>query len=338
MAQPTHTVAIAFVRSAVRALEAQARLAALREAGIAPELLAVPAARVPAPAFATLWLAVARILGDEFFGLDARSMKPGSFALLCHALAGCGTVGRGLERALRGFSLFLDDIDARLVVESERARIVISNRIGAVPDTADARRFADETLLVMLHGLMCWLAGRRVTLDAAQWAHPTPPHADEYRRMFSPQLAFDAAATAIDFDARLLAAPAASSPSALKAFLRDAPQSVFLKQTAGPATSDLVRRRCRQALARGEAPPSLDVLAADLNLSPATLRRRLVAEGANWQAVKDDERRRLALARLAAGGTTVAALAEQLGFQDARTLYRAFRKWTGQAPGTWKSR
>ncbi len=79
-------------------------------------------------------------------------------------------------------------------------------------------------------------------------------------------------------------------------------------------------------------------LATALKMSPATLRRRLAAEGASWQALKDAERRSLALAQLDDGRTTVAALAERLGFQDPSTFYRAFRKWTGQAPGAWRRR
>ena len=93
-------------------------------------------------------------------------MKVGSFAMLCHALAGQPTLGAALRQALRGFELFLDDISAALRVAGGLASVVISNRIAAGPlainpqdaDALDARRFADETLLVMVHGLMCWLA------------------------------------------------------------------------------------------------------------------------------------------------------------------------------------
>lgn len=338
MAQPSHTVAIAFARSAVRALGGDSRAAVLHEAGIAPELLALPGARLPAPAFAALWLAVARVLDDEFFGLDSRRMKPGSFALLCHALAGAGTVGRGIERALRGFGLFLDDIEARLAVDGGKARIVIANRIVAEPDTADARRFADETLLVMLLGLMCWLAGRRVPLIALQWAHPAPAHADEYRRMFTPALAFATPATAIEFDSRVLAAPSAVTPSSLKAFLRAAPQSVFLKHSAHRAWGERVRRQLRLALDEGREPPTVETLADTFSVSPATLRRRLDAEGVQWQALKDELRRDLAIHLLSGAGSSVGEVADRLGYNDAATFHRAFRRWTGSPPGAYRGR
>lgn len=341
----TTTVSCAFVRSAVLALDAARRQAVLQTAGISPDVLTQPAARVPAAAFARLWIAVARLLDDEFFGLDARRMKVGTFAMLCHALAGAATVGAALRQANRSFGLFLDDMDVGLRISSGSASLVITNRIAAGrlalhphdPAALDARRFADETLLVMLHGLLCWLAGRRLPVSRLDWAHSQPAHADEYRRMFSPVLRFDAPATALHFDARVLQAAVVMDGARLKAFLRDAPQSIFLKQVVVSGLSDRVRRHCRAALGQGDPAPTLAVLAAALQLSCATLRRRLEDEGSSCGQLKDEVRRELALHHLAAGLLSVGDIAARLGFNDASTFYRAFRKWTGCAPGAWRS-
>lgn len=337
---PDRSVSIAFVRSAVRALDAAQCAAALAEAAIDPALLAQPAARVPAEAFARLWMAVARQLDDEFFGLDARRMKVGTFAMLCQVLAGQPTVASALKWALRGFGLCFDDIAATLRVVGGTATLALDNRIAPGRDDADARdarRFADETLLIMLHGLLCWLAGRRVPLTRLDWGHPQPAHADEYRRMFSPLQRYGQPATAVLFDARVLDAAVHVTPASLKAFLRDAPQSVFLKQVVAGGLGDRVRRQCRQALDRGEAAPTLAALARALGLSPATLRRRLEDEGASWGRLKDEVRRDLALQHLAEGRLSVGEIAARLGFEDASTFYRAFRKWTGCAPGAWRA-
>ena len=338
-ADSPRSVSIAFVRSAVRALDADGRACALAQAGIAPDLLAQGGARVPAQAFARLWMAVAQALDDEYFGLDARRMKVGSFAMLCHAVAGQPTVGAALRQALRGFGLFFDDMAVSLRLAGGQALLQIDNRIraGAGTADADARRFADETLLVMLHGLLCWLAGRRVPLARVDWAHAPPPHADEYRRMFSPMHRFGAVATVAVFDARVLAAAATVTPASLKAFLRDAPQSVFLKQVVPTGLGDRARRLCRHALDQGRATPTLAELGRALGLSTATLRRRLDAEGAAWGPLKDEVRRDLAVQLLAEGRLSVADIATRLGFEDASTFYRAFRKWTGCAPGAWRS-
>ena len=41
----------------------------------------------------------------------------------------------------------------------------------------------------------------------------------------------------------------------------------------------------------------------------------------------------MALPLLAEGRLSVGDIAARLGFNDARTFYRTFRKWTGSAPG-----
>jgi AraC-like DNA-binding protein len=43
------------------------------------------------------------------------------------------------------------------------------------------------------------------------------------------------------------------------------------------------------------------------------------------------------LQHLAEGRLTVDEIAARLGFEDASTFYRAFRKWTGVAPGAWRA-
>jgi AraC-like DNA-binding protein len=118
--------------------------------------------------------------------------------------------------------------------------------------------------------------------------------------------------------------------------LRHVPQSIFLKQVVGAALSDRVRRACRRRIVEQELAPTLGRLAADLELSPATLRRRLEVEGTTWQQLKDAVRRELALHYLGDASLTVDEIAARLGFNDPSTFYRAFRKWTGHAPGAWR--
>jgi AraC-like DNA-binding protein len=326
---PAHTVAGAFVAGAVTQLAPAARARVLASCGLTPHLLSSPVARVDADAFGHLWLAVARELDDEFFGLDSRRMKVGSFALLCRALLSHRTVGGALREAQRGFALFLDDLRIELHSDGGHARLELHNHI-AVPA---AHRFAGEAMLVMLHGLLCWLAGRRIAIRAVRLAWPRPPHAAEYRRMFCPNLRFDAALTTLEFDAALLHARHAATAATLREFLRGAPQSVFLKRVGGSNWAQRLRTRLRRG---GDWPP-VDAVAAEWGVSVATLRRRLAAEGTGWQQVVDELRHDLAVRLLADGRRSIEHVAVSLGYVDARSLHRAFRKWTGAAPGAYRS-
>jgi AraC-like DNA-binding protein len=75
--------------------------------------------------------------------------------------------------------------------------------------------------------------------------------------------------------------------------------------------------------------------AARLYVAPRTLRRRLHDEGTTFQAVADDTHAHVASALLERG-TPVSVVAEQLGYAEAASFSRAFRRWTGTAPSRWR--
>lgn len=332
-----NTVSMYFVHAALAKLAEASRARALAVAGIPEALVAMPHARVPAAAYSALWLAVARELDDEFFGLDRRAMKVGSFALLCQAVIGCESLERAVKRLLRGFSLLLDELRGTLRLEGDEAVVQLDNRIANAAD----RRFADETFLVLLHGVMCWLAGRRVVLDRVDFAHPRPPHAREYALMYAQRIGFDAPATAVRFDAAALAWPVVQTPASLQAFLRTAPQSVFLKYRNEDSWTARLRRRLRAGFDGGGRPaqwPVFEDIAREFVTAPTTLRRRLEAEGTTYQALKDQLRNDLAIDRLCHTAMSVDEIGAVLGFQDTSAFHRAFKRWNGIQPGEYRKR
>lgn len=323
------TVSIHFVRAALRSLPVAARGRVLAAAGIPGEWLTSDVARVPAAAFAALWLAVNRELGDEFFGLDRRGMKLGSFALITHGVLHSRDLHAALKRILLAFNAMLDQVKAEVTVESTLATVRIDTRIRPL----EARRFAEETYLVMLHGLLCWLAGRPVPLQRIEFGFAKPAHAAEHALMFTHNLAYDAAQTRVVLDARQLKARVVQGPDSVKAFLAAAPQSVLLKTKNMDSWTARLRRSLRQRKGRW---PTLEQVAGEFGLAPSTLRRRLEAEGAGFQGVKDDLRRDLAIHQLYETDQTVTQIAASLGFDDASVFRRAFKKWTGARPGTYR--
>jgi len=307
--------------------------ALLREVGLAPSLLGVPQARVSAKHYGQLWRSTAALLDDEFFGQDSRRMKVGSFAMLCHALVGCRNLGAALERGLRFFALLLDDVSGALERDGAAARIVLR----AAAEGEAGRRpsvFAQETLLILLHGVACWLVGRRIPILSAEFAYPAPPHAAEYRLMYSTRLAFDRARTAIAFDAVHLDRPIVQNERTSKEFLRGAPENILVKYKNGSSLSALIRRRLRRALP--DRVPDFEHLAGEFKITPATLRRRLHEEGASYQEIKDQLRRDLAIGYLSHSNRSVMNIALELGFSERSAFHRAFRKWTGASPGEFR--
>ena len=331
------TIAICFVAAALqsvrdRNLDADELLA---QVGLAPSLLQVPQARVSAKHYGALWRTIALALDDEFFGQDSRRMKAGSFAMLCHSVLGCKTLGQALDRSLRFYALILDDISGSLMRGAKEARIVLHEH-GA---GASQRVFAHELLLMLLYGVSCWLVGRRIPILRTEFSYAEPAHSAEYRLMYCADLSFDRPNTAITFDASYLALPVVQNERTVKEFLRTAPESILLKYKNGSSLAARVRRRLRQFLP-GEV-PDFEGLAEELNMTPATMRRRLHEEGESYQSIKDQLRRDLAIGYLSHSSRSVMDIALELGFSERSAFHRAFRKWTGASPGefrrTWQA-
>ena len=84
------------------------------------------------------------------------------------------------------------------------------------------------------------------------------------------------------------------------------------------------------------APPTLEEVARRMNTSPRTLIRRLRAAGTSFQLEIDGIRRQRATDLLHRIGVPMSSLAEALGFADSASFAKAFKRWTGVSPSTYR--
>jgi len=327
------SVAVYFVQAMIHALaQDPPRLkAALEQAGIDQALMAEPTARVSASAFAELWLIQIRELNDEFFHLDSHGMPPGSFALICRALIQEPDLHKAMRQCLANFSLFLRDFRGTLTVRGKRA--IISLETHAQND--DLSRFGEETFLVLMISLLCWLGGRRIPIDRADFRHERISLSDD-RLLWGPNLTFGAERTEIEFASHYLRLPVVQDLASLKVFLRTAPQWLVIRFRNQHGLASQVHQRLRNS--DYSEWPTLQDFALDQHLSPSTFRRKLEREGCSYQEIKDEVRRGVAFEQLRQSKASISDIAERLGFQEPSAFHRAFKKWTGESPGRYRAR
>ncbi|MDQ0322518.1 AraC-like DNA-binding protein [Pararhizobium capsulatum DSM 1112] len=283
---------------------------------------------ISAETYGALWLAVAAELDDEFFGMGARPMRSGSFTLLCHCILHAPTLEHALRRALRFLDVVLDDPRGELVMREGTAEILL--RDGGGPRSA----FAYRTYWILLHGIACWLVGRRIPIRRVDFRCAEPSQGADYRLFFGAPVQFGADVSRLTFDRAVLKLPVARSEQALKQFLRGAPANILVRYRYDAGLAAAVRRRLRQTSPISWA--SFEALAAQMRMSTSTLRHRLQAENQNYAGIKDDIRRDLAIDRLLNGGGSISEIATDLGFSEPSAFYRAFRKWTGKSPAQFR--
>ena len=277
-------------------------------------------------AYGRLWWAIAQEMQDEFLGLGARPMRPGAFALMGHAVLDAGRLDRALRRMLRFLAVVLDHPAGELRLRGPEAEIVLTD-----PELRPA--FAYRTWWLIVTGTASWLTGRRLPLRSLEFRGPAPEGRPDYLQFFGAPVRFDRPAHRLVFDAAQLRLPLVRDGAALRLFLREAPGNLLLRhrQEAGVAA----QARARLAGLPPADWPDFEAFAAGLGLAPATLRRRLRADGQSFAALKD-ELRRVQAERLLRQGQSVAGIAAALGYSEPSAFHRAFVKWTGQSPGAWR--
>lgn len=304
--------------------------ALLQRVGIDPAQLGCADARVPASAYAQLWRLLARRTHDEFFCMDPRGLRSGSLAFICRAGMAQPTVGAALELTLAFLSLSLEHLQPALVRQQSLAEIVIGE-----PQQEPRRPFTYFTFWMIVHGVICWLAGRRIPILAIELRCATPDFCDDYRVMFSQNLQFERPRTRMIVAADCLDLPIRRSADELQRFLAEAPANILVRYRDPDSLARRIKDELRQLPpARW---PETSAQAQALSISASTLRRRLADEGQTYQALKDAVRKELATTWLADAGVGVAEIAERLGFADTSSFYKAFRKWSGCNPGHYRS-
>lgn len=327
------SVAVYFVLAMTHALRNQPQrlTSILVEAGIDPVLMDQPTARIPASAFAALWLIQIRELQDEFFQLDSHGMPVGSFALICRALIQEPDLGKALRQCLANFGLFLQDFRGSLSVRGKHAVISLQTHSG----DANVIRFGEEIFLALIISLLCWLGGRRISIDRADFRQSRPSLSDD-GSLWGPNLSFAAGHTEIEFSSHYLRLPVVQDLVSLKKFLRSAPQWLVIRFRNQHGLATQLYQHLRRS--HYSQRPTLEVFASTLRMSPSTVRRHLEREGCSFQAIKDEVRRGLAVELLRQKDISVSEISEQVGFQEPSAFHRAFKKWTGESPGRYRAR
>jgi AraC-like DNA-binding protein len=331
MLRPPVTIPIAFVQGMLSGVHArgQARTPFLLEAGIAPELLNQISARVTADQYIALFRLLMVRLDDECLGFLSRPLKRGSLALMTRSAITAETLEVAMRRIANTFRLLQDDV----LLEPVRDGALAGMALRFAQPSAVYPNFLHELLLRLFWRLFAWLIGGKLPAARFDFAFAAPPYSASYGKVFPAELRFDVPQSAFWFDARRLREPVRRNEAAVRASLDQAQAEIIVPRRAHDLLSARVRSHLQHTL---PAWPDLVATAEALHMSTSTLQRRLASEGTSFQSLKDELRRDTAIVRLNTSATSLATLAFELGFADSAAFQRAFKGWTGSAPGAYR--
>jgi len=326
------TFAVLGLRPVCTALDAMGvdASAVLRHAGIDPDCIHDPDARVSTSAAFAVFERAVRETGDEAFGLRAATAIPaGALEVFDVAARSAGTYLAALERIARYFAVVHDG--ATLAVDARGDAVTI---VHANPRTEPPPLAAAELLfaLIVLRGRE--LTGQPADLRAVRFRHPAPRDRTPHDRFFGLPVTFGWPHDELEIRRGWLDMPLSSADATVAALV-----DRFLRTITAQLHSDddlvgRVRRAIAETLSGGE--PALETIAEKVAMSTRTLQRRLQSEHRSYADLLDDVRRELAVAHLAECRYSIAQVGYMLGFSEPSAFVRAFRRWTGLAPGEYR--
>jgi AraC-like DNA-binding protein len=298
---------------------------ALRGSGLRREDLLEPEASIPIPTVISL-VEHARVLTREpalgmYLGFQ---MAVSVHGFLGFAVMSAGTLGEALELAVRYAPTRTTALRLHLEVTGPISALVVDE----CTDFGSARDVILLTLLVGTWQIGNALLGREVTSSTVHVTFAEPAYYARFRHI-APRVRFGQPANRLVFDASLLQAPLVSADHASLRLARDQCERLL---GSIRSSSPFIDRARGLVLRSGGGLRSLEELAASVQMSSRTLRRRLAREGGSYSTVLDEERHARALVLMRSPELSVKVVAQRLGYSNVANFTRAFKRWTGRTP------
>ncbi len=212
-------------------------------------------------------------------------------------------------------------------VDGPRTALVVDERA----DFGSARDIVLLSLLIGMRHMAVVHLGRKASKGLradTTVVHVTLPEPAYYTRFrhIRPEVRFGRRANEIVFDTAVLDLPLATSDPVSLRLAREQCEQMLDSVAARPRTVEQV---AGLVVRSDGGQRSCEEVAALINTSPRTLRRRLADEGTTFLDVRDGELRDRAIVLLRSKDLSVAQIAAKLGYANGANFQRAFRKWTG---------
>jgi AraC-like DNA-binding protein len=281
---------------------------------------------------ARLWRRVMRRTEDDFIGLRiGTSVRPDRFGLAVHA-AQHGTDFRTVLVQFAKYATLVNDlIECKLDDARPLARFTARLHWNVLKLERHAVDLTFAATITWAHQNLDAAPGLR----EVRLKHGLTGSRARYERIFAAPIVFSASHNELVFDAAYLDAPVRARNPELGCILeRFASQEIERIPAVTGLPAQLVQILRRQ-LAAGAA-IELPAVAAELELTPRSLQRRLHQHATSFSVLLDDARRSLAPALLATADGNVEQVGFRLGYSEPTAFIRAFKKWYGMTPGSFR--
>ncbi len=291
-----------------------------------------PATRVDLPTTDRLYRRARELTGTDRVGL---SLGPASNAtmlgLVGHLLMSSPDLRTVLEGLGHYYALFANTIVYRTF---EKGPYVL-HEMEPVPFWQEhypfsCRQVIEHAFSTLLH-VCSTLVKRRVVPVVIEFTFPRPDDVSPYEAFLRAPVRFGKPANRITFHRADMLLPLAGYNPVLFAHFKQIVEDALRSEQSVHSAHGV-----RQAVLRlfnERKPVTVEAVAEALHTSVRSLQRKLQGEHTSFLKVVEETKKQICLQLLGTGNYNVTEIAYVMGYNEPSAFRKAFKKWTGVAPG-----
>ncbi|ABQ70594.1 MULTISPECIES: AraC family transcriptional regulator [Sphingomonadales] len=295
-------------------------------AGLSLSALRGSTGRVPIFQIRLLWQQAVALSGNPSIALGtSRVLSPMSYSSMSIAALSSGSLRGAIDKYVRYSRIVTDAIDIRVEDSGDFTSVIVKNY-----NEFRAPEAMECCLTSILTHCRQLLPNDGIAPAVIELERDKPSNENLFSSQMQSKIRFSAPGNRLIFRNRDIAKPI---PGYCRELETQIVQhcDIMLGQRASVSWSTRARQQILRHLHVGTV--SERSVAGGLHTSVDTLRRRLNGEGTSYRALLDDVRRTLAERYLENRDLSIKQISGTLGFANSSAFVRAFRRWTGHAPG-----
>lgn len=299
----------------------------LAEAGLDERVLSFPEMEIPLARYVELWEILGRRLDPSIglrIGLQTSSSEMGAFG---HALRYAPTISLVL-RCLSHFMVVLSQA-TQVAVEDSGSRLSVAYQV-TDPTVVLRRQDAEFSIAAILTLLREVTHNQQLAPTRVDFEHAVPADQSALREAFACPIHFNQPDNRLYFSRDVLDMPVVTADPRLFQALEPFLEAQRQNRTTATDLLGRLAHHISSSLSSGGA--SLEQVANRMGMGPRTLQRRLSEHHLEFSQMVEEVRRSLALAYVAGGDYRLTEIALLLGYAEASSFSRAFRRWTQLTP------
>ena len=276
-----------------------------------------------------LWRNACYLCDDPLFGLHfGESLQLAALGAVGEIIKSSESVGHAVSIAASLTPAITDDLVMEVAKEKKRFTIRLRTRDGEIDDFV-ARQVADMLMVFTIHELNGFLL-TRIQPDTVTYPYKLS-HAGEYERVFRTKSIANSSEYSVTFPSKYWDEPIITANYEIQQLFLE---KVRLSSSEHRADEISFQVKILDYLMKNSylGILTLEDVAANFNMSPRSLQRRLQEESTTFQQLADSVKKSLAIHYLQSGKHQIKEISSILGYNELSAFSRAFKRWTGKPP------